>query len=193
MKDVFALDVDGVVLDIIPGALDFVREKYDAHLTEDDVTDWDWDYIWSLPNGLDAEFWTRVWETPCHAYLGAKNFVQELKDLEFHIIAISTRPEMWKGIGRAARDAADRDFPQFNFDEIYCVDKHADKVEIINSVGALYMVEDNPKNAMQVALNTNARSFLMTRPWNKNCLQVVDSWERVASYEEIIKEVCERF
>lgn len=191
MKEVFALDVDGVVLDIIGGSLDYVRDTYGVHLFENDVTDWDWDYIWSLPNGLDANFWTAVWNKPATPYPGAIDFIQDLKDLEFRVIAISTRPAQWKGIGSLARDAALRDFPQLPFDEVYLVDHHVDKVKIIRASGARYIVEDNPKNAMQCKLDGGARSFLLTRPWNKQCLTVNNAWERVDNYTEVLELVRE--
>lgn len=188
-RETFALDVDGVVLDIIKGSLDYVQKKYDVHLTEEDVTDWDWDYIWSLPEGLSAEFWSEVWKTPATPYPGALEFISDLKDLGFHVIAISTRPREWKGIGGMARDAALRDFPQLDFDAIHLVDAHADKVKVMLDEGAKHIVEDNPKNAMQCALQGGARSFLMTRPWNRKCLTVNNAWERVGSYSEIIQLV----
>lgn len=192
MKEVFALDVDGVVLDIIPGALEYVDKKYDVQLLESDVTDWDWDYIWSLPDGLSSEFWTSVWNVPALPYAGAVNFVEELRQ-NFHVIAISTRPEEWKGIGRLARDAGERDFPQFGFDEVHFVDKHVEKVKILRDSQSMFFVEDNPKNAMLAGLQTNAVSLLITRPWNERCLTVNGAWERVDSYGEILRMVTETF
>lgn len=192
MKEVFALDVDGVVLDIVPGALKYVADKYGVYLEEDDVTDWDWDYIWSLPEGLSSEFWTHVWNTPALPYAGAVDFVEELRE-NFHVIAISTRPEEWKGIGRISRDAGERDFPQFGFDEVHFVDKHVEKVKILNDTKAMFFVEDNPKNAMLAGLQTDVVSFLMTRPWNARCLTVNEAWERVDSYDEIFRRVAEVF
>lgn len=191
-KETFALDVDGVVLDIIPGALDYVRENFDMVLTEEDVTDWDWQYIWSLPGGLTKEFWTAVWSRPALPYFGALTFIDNLKDLGFHVIAISTRPREWKGIGSMARDAALRDFPQLGFDAIHLVDQHADKVKVILDEGAKFIVEDNPVNAMQCSMDGGARSFLMTRPWNRLCLTVNNAWERVNTYEDILEHVRQR-
>ena len=66
-------------------------------------------------------------------------------------------------------------------------------MEIVNGTKALFMVEDNPKNATQIGTQTSARSFLMTRPWNETCLTVAKSWERVDTYEDILREVSEAF
>ena len=187
MSRVFALDVDGIVLDILPGAIEHIRSKYGLIVDEADFTDWDWDYVFSLPGGLTPEFWYGVWATPGVPYPGAIEFVQDLKDDDWEVVAISTRPENWKGLGRMARDAADRDFPQIGFDRVFCVDRHKQKVEVVNDLDASYMVEDNPKNAMEIGMGTTVvQSYLFTRPWNARSMTVNKAWERVSSYEELL-------
>jgi len=191
MKPVCALDVDGIVLDLTPAVIEYVKDHYDATITEGDITDWDWDYALSLPDGLTSAFWAYMWTKPALPYPGAVEFVQRLKE-KFSVFAISTRPRKWEGLGAVAYRAAQRDFGQIPFDDTCLVERHRDKAEIIDTVDAAVFVEDNPMTAAYCHHETGVKTFLMSRPWNQRCCTITKAWTRVHSYNELLArlEIC---
>ena len=188
MKPVCALDVDGVVLDLTPAIIEYVKNVYDATITEGDITDWDWDYALSLPDGITQGHWQHVWETPALPYPGAVEFVERLKE-KFYVVAISTRPKIWQALGDIAYEAAKRDFLQIPFNEIFLVEQHDRKAEVMTMLQAKILVEDNPRTAANCYHRTSASVFLMSRPWNQRCSTITNAWTRVHTYNEILERL----
>lgn len=190
MKDKIAiLDVDGVLLDISPGAIKYVKDKHDATITEDDLTDWDWDYCLGLPEGITDDLWESIWATPAKVYPGAHRFIQSLKDRGYFVQGLSTRFDHSNGKGKGKINgltAAERDFPQFDFD-YYTLEKNKAQWILDNMPNADFIVEDYNKNAVDVGTRTNLDVYFLTRPWNAKCISVTDTWERVYSYQDILR------
>ena len=188
-KPVFALDVDGVLLDIVPGAVAYVKKKYGVTIKHEHVTDWDWDYSWSLTEGLTNEFWEHVWNTPAQMHDGALEFITGLTLEGFEPVLVSTRPNNFKGMGDIARQAAFRDFPQLGVERIELVEHNKDKVDVLQRYNSLYMLEDNPINAAMCHKKSGVLSYLITRPWNERCICFNSEWTRVWSYNTVLRLV----
>ncbi len=181
------LDVDGILLDISPGAIKYVKEKHKASITEDDITDWDWDYCLGLPEGMTNELWKYIWGVPARVYPGANEFIHDLQDRGYFVQGLSTRFAHSKGSKEInGLVAAERDFAQFDFDD-YTLQKNKASWILDNMPHANFMVEDYNKNAVDIGTRTNLDVYFFTRPWNAKCISVTDAWKRVYSYQDILR------
>lgn len=179
MKDKIAiLDVDGVLLNVTPGAIKYVKAMHGATITEDNITDWDWDYCLGLPEGMTDDLWKAIWGTPALVYPGALKFIQELKARGYYVQGLSNR------FGLGVR-ASERDFPQLGLDSWILSKKKANWI-LENMPHAEFVVEDYNKNAVNIGLQTNLDVYFLDRPWNKRCISVTNSWERVYGYGDIL-------
>lgn len=189
------LDVDGVLLNVTVAVQDYCHKKYGKLITEDFVTAWDWEYCLGIP--VTSEFWEHIWSTPSPPYKGANLFLEGLRNAGFHIILLSARPTTWEGLKNEglAREAAFRDFGQLDCDEIVLVNHGKEKWEMINrmieqkGVSPEFMVEDHPIYAKLIGENTPVKSYLLTKPWNKDVVSLTDSWERVFNYGDLLRRV----
>lgn len=189
------LDVDGVLLDPIGALRDWCYKKHGVLVSQEFITAWDFEYCIGIDVG--PEVWDHIWDTPAPLYDGADRFVEGLKNLGYRIILLSARPAVWKGLKNeaAAREAADRDFGQIDYDEIVLVDSGTVKAEMINRIieksgeTPEFMVEDHPIYAKLIGENTPVKSYLLTRPWNRECINLKNSWERVMDYGDLLKRV----
>ena len=137
------MDVDGVLLDLVPNVKEYVLAKYNVHITENHITAWDWTYCLGVDLTRNKEFWDYVWESkPLTPYPWAVEFIKLLRSMGFTVVAVSNRSS------RAAQKAAVRDFPMFDFNCYILVDKAEDKLEYAHKVGAHYycLISVNCKN-----------------------------------------------
>ena len=189
------LDVDGVLLDITPVLSIWCYEKYGKLITEEFVTSWDWDYCLGID--FDSDVWNHVWDTPMPLFDGADLLIEGLRRLGYKIVLLSCRPEIWKGLKNeaAAREAAYRDFGKIDHDEKILVNSSKEKVEMVNWLierdrkTPSFVVEDHPVNAKMIGDNTPVDSYLLTRPWNRECITLTNSWKRVVDYGDLLRRV----
>jgi uncharacterized HAD superfamily protein len=196
-RRVIVLDIDGVLLDLNVAVVGFVRDRYGKEITAAHITAWDWSYCLGFPVEDFIPFWDHVWNTPATVFPGAVEFVSTLRNRGFFVIGLSARSSSFTTItggGRSARMAATRDFPQLGLDDWILVESGKDKATEINSrwLEVELVVEDNPNNARDIYLGTRTKVLLMDRPYNEDCVTVLDAWKRVRSYEEILDHLRER-
>jgi len=195
MQKTAILDVDGVLLNIMPALFEWCLEKHGKLVTEEFITNWDFDYCLGID--VTSELWEHIWDTPAPLYDGADRFIEGLKNAGFKIMLLSARPTVWKGLENeaAAREAAERDFKQIDYDEKILVENGKEKWKMINwmieeeGVAASFMVEDNPIYAKLIGKNTPIESYLLTRPWNRECVDLEESWKRVMDYGDLLRQV----
>jgi phosphoglycolate phosphatase-like HAD superfamily hydrolase len=169
------MDVDGVLLDLVPNVQQYVLENYGAHITENHITAWDWDYCLGVPLTRNEEFWYYVWTTePLKPYPGAIDFIRLLRTMGYRVIAVSNRAS------KTAKAAAERDFGMFAFNYKILVDDSKDKVKYAHEIEASYSLEDSPKNAVALGEGKkDLKSFLLTRPWNKYTVSLTHAYKRI--------------
>lgn len=189
------LDVDGVLLDLIPAAIEFVHAKYQHLITPGCITSWGWDYCLGFPESDTPALWDHIWSTPACPCPGALNFIASLRGLGYKPVGLSNRPRNWKGLTdpAAAFKAAERDFPQLGLDYWITVEHQNEKITKVlsNFPDARLMLEDNPNTARDVALFTRVPSYLIDAPWNLECITVIPTWTRVHRHSEIIQMLVE--
>lgn len=186
----FICDIDGVLLDIITPMCKIINKDYGTNLTPQDITTWDWEYCLGFPASYWHELWPKLWHTSAKPYPMAHHFIQSLHDLGLTPIGLSARP--W-GL---ARNAANRDNAILDLDIIY-VDSNEAKAPKINYLwpNAQFALEDNTKNARDFMRHCPGitHSLLLDRPWNQRCRSVLDTWNRVYEYTDIINQLTDLF
>jgi len=126
-KDCILMDVDGVLLDMVPSVQEYVLSKFNLHITANMITSWDWDYALGIPLVCN-EFWDFVWNNGLKMYPKAVEFIHTLKALGFRVIAVSQRSSP------AGRDNARRQFLDFEFDYWVLVNNLMDKVRYSHEI-----------------------------------------------------------
>jgi hypothetical protein len=177
------MDVDGVLLDLFPAVKEYVLAKYNRHITPNMITCWDWDYCLGVPL-ICNEFWDYVWNTELPHYTQAVQFITTLKNLNYTVYAVSQRTS------EAAKLNARKQFPKLGFDAWVLCNNKLDKVKYATMLGATWALEDNPKTAAALGAEVdNMKSYLLTRPWNQQCLSIDDSYKRIHSYKDFLNVV----
>jgi phosphoglycolate phosphatase-like HAD superfamily hydrolase len=195
MHKTAVLDVDGVILDMTPVLSTWCLEKYGKLISEEFITSWDWDYCLGID--FDSEVWNHIWNTPMPLFDGADRLIEALRKAGYKIVLLSCRPEVWSGLDNeaAAREAAIRDFKKIDHDEAILVNHGKEKAEMVNWLTERdgktpdFVVEDHPINAKTIGDNTPVDTYLLTRPWNRECISLTDSWKRVVSYGDLLRRV----
>lgn len=188
MKKIAILDVDGILLDILPGMEKYMLEKHNFKVLEGHINDWDWDYTLGLPEGNTDEMWEYIWGTPARVYEGANEFIRALKDRGYYVQGLSSRmifneSAQWHGV-----NAAHRDFVHLELND-YELEKEKAAWILQHMPEAEFIVEDNPKNAVSIGTHTNLDVYLYTRPWNSGSISVTNVWTRVYNYAGILREI----
>lgn len=175
------MDVDGVLLDLLPSVQEYVHTKFNKRITPSMITSWDWDYALGIPVMSD-EFWDFIWNSELPLFPGALTFIKTLQALNFKVIAVSQRSKP------AAIANAERQFPAFGFDDYILCSKYEDKVRIAHEIGANWALEDNPKIAASLGRGkNNLKSYLIDRPWNKNSIALTKDYTRINNYYEFLE------
>lgn len=182
MQKVAILDVDGVLLDVTPGLISYVQEKHNYKITEEDITDYDWDYCLGLPEGVPEDVWEMVWAKPALVYPGAIDFIQALKNRGYWVQGLSKR------LNKNAVLAVERDFPQLGLDH-WVLEKNKAQWILDNMPNAEFIVEDHNKNAVSIGSKTDLDVYFFNRPWNERCITVTDAWKRVYSYQDVLRAI----
>ena len=182
MANIFATDVDGVLLRTYQPGIDYINEKTGLRFTEKHLTCYNWfEDVFGLTKKEQEEAWHKTWDTPASLYKGASKFVKSLKTMGFFVLGISHRPKGW--INGKARTAADRDFEKLGLDD-YVLTHNEPKSEVINRYkGIKFFIDDKPSNVIDVAMKTKAVSMLLDRPWNKSFINPLARGGRVNSYK----------
>lgn len=180
-KDCILMDVDGVLLDLVPAIAKYVLSKFNKHITPNMFTSWDWDYCLGVPL-VSNELWDFVWNQELSPYPKAVSFITTLKGMGFKIIAVSQRST------RAAVANAKKHFPMFEFDYYILCNNSNDKLYYAREIDAHWALEDNPKTAADLGRNKpDLTSYLLDRPWNHHAIPITGDYKRVYDYEEFLK------
>jgi hypothetical protein len=177
MKPTFALDIDGVLLD-----LHSVTAKVLGldHLDPKEIVrHWDLSWTFGIPPSEVTQLWAEVFSQPAQPYAGALDFIASIRGLGYAPLGVSLRNTP------VGLEAAARDFPQLGIDIITV---SADKPLTLRSYEAHYFVEDSIQNALELIDSpcpSVKQVFLIDRPWNQSH-DLAKAYKRVRSYEEIL-------
>jgi uncharacterized HAD superfamily protein len=176
------LDVDGTLLDMWAAFRLWVERKYGLDVEPEAHHYYDFGYGWGLPKEDLAEMWDFVWDTPLHPYPGVHQFLSKLEVDGHEVHLISYRPEV------AAREAAVRDFPQLSYSHHHLL-ASTPKSEVVNKHAIDVVLDDDPRNCVDVAEHSSAKALLLDRPWNANAKPILRSYVRVFNYSEAYEEI----
>jgi len=180
MRRLIAIDLDGVIANCVEYALSIVNEQLNLDIKEADIWKYDLEEVLSpsafflftqLIDNIDF-----ILNQPC--YEEARNFLQWLKENEWTIIIITSRPEYLRSVSMEWLKR--QDFP---YDFICMTDKKEKFAGICD-----YLIEDNPY-IIKKWCKKGGKAFLIDRPYNrrtkleKQCILV----KRVKTLREIIQ------
>lgn len=162
---VFATDVDGVLLDIFQPFYRYMKETYNVTISPLDQRWWDAMDYFGLGQREQDKIWELIWSKPAILRPLGVTFLAQLRELGWKVVGVSLRKE------GPAKEAAERDFPSY-FDDWICVNHYMDKSSKVRKLGSPYFIEDRPRNAIHVAEYTEAKVWLVTRPWNQGFIDL---------------------
>lgn len=184
-----------MLLDLVPSLAEFISARFYREITHEHVTSWDWSYCLGFTKKDESALWDHVWATPAIPIPGALEMISTLRGLGYTTVGLSSRPDNWPGLTdpAAARKAADRDFPQLGLDYWITVNSPREKiVKILHHFpDARVVVEDNPDNARDIALDTKLPVILFDAPWNRGCISVFGAWARAKNHRQVVEIVME--
>jgi FMN phosphatase YigB (HAD superfamily) len=183
MIETILMDVDGVLLNLVPPVQTYVQEHFGVGIIENDITSWDWDYALGIPVMSD-EFWKHVWTSEITPYMGARYFIHTLDNLGYRVVAVSQRTT------EEAIAHAKKEFPTWGFDNWVLADDFEQKLKFAYAMDAKWSLEDNPKTAALLGRKKDdLKSYLMNRPWNAKARPVTGSYKRVYDYNDFLNEL----
>lgn len=199
-KPIILLDIDGVVIDWIGGALKVVEDVAGKTLTADDITEWDIFEQHSLSEYADECY--RRYNAPgftlgLQPYAEAKGGVEWLKSIAD--IVVVTSPTWNKRIADAEDDedalaqALDESTTCFISERAYNLKKHfgLKRNQLVftpakHRVDGDFLIDDKVENVAEWVKEQGGRGGLLwTRPWNATTnlpqgTTRVSSWSAVA-------------
>lgn len=167
-----AIDVDGVVLDILTPWLSIYNVEYKDNLTRDDITDWDVHKFVKPQCGRGIYKYLDVEQTYFQANVDpqAKMIINAFRDLGHRVIFVtSTTP---KSMGVKYRKLLVEGLLDKRENYIECADK--------SLIQASVLLDDYPKNLE----NFQGARYLYSQPWNKH----ETGYARVGSFIEFYDE-----
>lgn len=173
-----AIDVDGVVLDIITPWLSVYNQEYNDILTRDDITDWDIHKLVKPRCGGEIYKYLDLEKTYFQANVDpdAKLIINAFRDLGHRIVFVtSTTP---KSMGVKYRKLLSEGLIDKRENYIECADK--------SLIRASVLLDDYPKNLE----NFQGARYLYSQPWNKDETKYA-GYARVGSFIEFYNEYWE--
>lgn len=189
MKPPFAIDLDGVLLDMNSVWIRWISEEYGIHASQSTFTQWDL-HQWAGIKHLN-KLWKYTWATPLAAYPMAATFLRELWWMGYQPVVVTNRDKP-EAIAAAKRDLAILDAGSRGVDLLdhLIFNRGTDKVDTLRKLGAVGFVDDRWELAFSAA-EAGISTFLLDKPYNQ-CLDIESEYTRVHSLIEVIRLLRER-
>lgn len=188
-----ALDLDGVMADLVTGFLSYHNLHFKTTLRSEDITAFHFDKVIGCSkeeiNNRILNFYQSSSFDRLMPVVGVIPATQALKQLS-NLIAITARPPLLED---KTKTWLEKHFPntisEVYFANNYFTDKGADKSkrELCLELGVELIVEDSAEFANSCA-EYGVRVMLLNYPWNKN-IQVKEGVKRVDSWQEVISQL----
>lgn len=136
---------------------------------------------YGLPDSLMRVAWPELWRREISSYPSAARFVSKLRK-DHKVYGLSFRP------GDNAKESSRHDLARQGiwFDGLIYVENPRYKFTHLANHAHLYIDDHQGQAATAAAMDI--KTFLITRPWNRDCRDF-GSYKRVRSFAEILREV----
>ncbi|MCA9358828.1 hypothetical protein KC926_01330 [Candidatus Kaiserbacteria bacterium] len=189
------IDIDDVIADFIPTLALYYNRIYDAELTKEDFTSYDFWNVWGGDIHRAVEIVDAMFADPtfCEAIppiSDSFDSLDSLKESGAELFAITGRrdnairpTELW------IEDHFPNVFTSLHFTNSYCQKgKSVNKSVICSKLGVEIIVEDNLKHALDCAGN-GVDVLLYDTPWNRSYTHTDNTVQRVHSWNEVMQHL----
>lgn len=190
-----AIDIDDVISSTVPNLLAFFKNHHDIHIDYDDFHDYrlhqtshfiEKNINQNRTHEMWNEFFDSKYAEDMEIIPWSKENILKLKKEWYDITLITAR---WESLRPHTEKWLNKNIPEINFKNIFftwkCDWEWMKKSEVCLKYSIWYMIEDNAENCIDLAKNW-IKSYLITRPWNKNVDITDTNIKRVSSWQEII-------
>lgn len=184
--ELYGIDLDGVCFDFIGAFCDWLADKADVSIPEDEeITSYYW---YETIDGLDKEtFWDEFHKfgkaggyRNLKLLPGAKEGLQSIIDAGHRVVYITNRPDYAFEDTKAALE--EHDFP-FRNDLVFA---NGSKAPIIREYGVNVFIDDSPRTIADICANTDARIYCRDYPFNRG-IHDIHNFARVHSWDEFLE------
>lgn len=183
--DRIGVDIDGVIIDILGSALDFVSKKLKREVKREEVTEYYLETLFNIPSEEMAEYFktTRAYK---FSYLWqSKETLELLKWFGYDLYAVTARP---KEVHQYTLDWVKKD--KLPFSDVIFANAHS-KIDIVKELNLAYFIEDKLETVLSLS-NVCKKVFLIDAPHNK-MLDLPRNVIRAYSWETISKEMIQEY
>jgi len=187
---IITIDIDGVIANFSESFTSFIENKTGKPL----VTDRKYFHYYMNVEGLTATEEERLMDEFIRdggfcrpkIYPGAKDSIDVLKSVGFHIVFLTARP--YNKYRRIFRDTTWwMEKHKVNYDAILWDKDKADAIKALHPAFVLFHVEDRDKHAVEVA-NSGVDVLLFDKPYNQTVIH--DKVQRITRWSEVIERAC---
>jgi len=184
----FFTDIDGTLLNFNGDACRLLTKLIGEEIGPQDIVHYDYQESLGIFSVDIKEFWDNIWDLPLLPYLGASDFVVELKKRNCYVMGVTQRPS------QESKDASYRDTRRLSLDSLYILTKGEKKSDLINrhiEIGLhtdLFFIDDKIQNVVDIVEHTEGvHVFLLNQPWNQSL--DLAGYKRVDTYQDTLHEV----
>lgn len=182
-----AVDVDGVLLDIITPYINIYNQKFKSNFKKEDVQRWDFYIDWNLSEEEAFEIFYKIYNNAVSVSLidnEAPVFLQKLNQ-DHQIDILSARTFKFKSQLREKLDTFNIK-KGLHYQKLILVE--AKPYDIKLQYNYDIYIDDNPHLVEKVKNKKKATLLLFDQPWNNDCI-CKDNVIRVKTWKEIYNKI----
>jgi uncharacterized HAD superfamily protein len=181
-----AVDVDGVLLDLMVEYCEVFNEKYGTDYEKEDVAHWEFYHDWNISEEAAWEIFHRIYKNSHKIPFIDKNAHKVLKLLNknHHVDIVSARTFKFKAELRKALKNHGI-FKNFHYNSLVLVENKPYDVKL-NLDYDIY-IDDNPNLVYPIQKTLDKTLLLYSQPWNENSktsenILRVENWEEICNF-----------
>jgi 5'(3')-deoxyribonucleotidase len=196
VKPVIAVDIDDVLSNLAQKIVDFSNQKWGTNLTIDDYEE-HWGEMWNVDDATTKQRSNEIHAAGLgHKLTHKPEAVPVLRKLakKYSLVLVTSRRKL---ITRETKEWIDKFFngifTDIHHTGIYDSAHHADiqvqqtKTDILKDVGALYLIDDQPKHCLAAAEAGITALLFGDYPWSRDVklpegVIRAENWQKVLEY-----------
>lgn len=182
-----AIDIDGVLLDIMVTYCKIFNSKYETNYEKEDVTDWEFFREWQISEKDAFEIFYQIYKDSMPVPFidnDAPKVMQKLRACHDVYIVTARNPEYKAPIVKKLNYHNVR--KGVNYEDIVLL--HHKPYDIKLSLDFDLYIDDNPNLAKSMNGEPERKLLLYDQPWNRNII-LHDNVLRIYSWKDVEKEL----
>lgn len=157
------LDTDGVLGNFVQHCLNIANKRLGTDIKYESVQTDTRKYNWWEQAEMEKEFASEGFCSSIPVIDGAQNFVNELRNMGFRVVFLTSPPEHNKTWPYERREWLKKHFDADRKDVIFAVDKRY--------VNGFIFLDDHPRNIFDWQEYQKRQSILVAQPWNAEIVE----------------------